>query len=191
MRVPRTCVPLKRIGKKWICPSGLVCASLKYTSTGKSGHQSSQFTKLSNVHLFSPPTKAFSGWSSVGASPMTTSRSSSAKTNFTRLVWRAKKPPSTPTGSPSPQFPAWRRRERASGAASVPHCVRAAASGEAVDLAANRAASRHRAGRAALAHQERQAGEPEDGDGELVVRLRHHRAGGGPGPAPRGRPPHL
>lgn len=36
----------KITGKKCICPSGFVCVSLKYTRTGKLGHQSSQFTNV-------------------------------------------------------------------------------------------------------------------------------------------------
>lgn len=36
----------KITGKKWTCPSGFVCVSLKYTRIGKSGHHSSQFTNV-------------------------------------------------------------------------------------------------------------------------------------------------
>lgn len=40
-------------GKKWTCPSGFVCVSLKYTRTGKFGHQSSQLTKVEYLKIFS------------------------------------------------------------------------------------------------------------------------------------------
>lgn len=100
-----------KAGKKWTCPpptlsspkgevhnSFGVWVSLKYTRIGISLlGKKSQFTNLSYVHRFGPPSTKFSpcdlSWSCGARSNLFSSKDESSKTHLIFLVWYPKKQP--------------------------------------------------------------------------------------------------
>merc|ERR1719235_2957187 len=77
----------------WLAPQ-------RYTSTGNFGDgKISQFTKLLNAHLFSPPTNTFSPLltiSSGSSPPSSPSSDCESNLNLTRWDWTARKAPKMP-----------------------------------------------------------------------------------------------